>query len=206
MRRMSVDTLSLLVDMGMVGEGVSTMALGGDARILIVEDEFLVGMDLQSRLNDLGYKNIYYAEDISRAFEVLDMISPHFAILDVNIGRDLVFPVAAKLAAGNVPFVFSTGLSRETLPVEWQGRPVLAKPVTQPALEAALRSLNLWDAAAANPVARVASAEGQLPADEGVSAPMLFESDGDASLTVPTPSLLKEPHVQASGEDTSGDL
>jgi CheY-like chemotaxis protein len=180
------------------------MALVGGAHILIVEDEFLVRMDLQSRLSELGYENIYYAEDISRAFELIDIISLDFAILDVNIGRDLVFPIAAKLASGNVPFVFSTGLSPETLPVEWQCRPVLAKPVTQPALEAALRSLNLWDAAAANPVA---CAEDQLPADESVSAPMLFASDGDGdpSLTAPTPSLLDEPHVQSSEGDTSDD-
>jgi DNA-binding response OmpR family regulator len=182
------------------------MALVGEAHILIVEDEFLVRMDLQSRLSELGYENIYYAENISRAFELLDLISPDFAILDVNIGRDLVFPIAAKLASGNVPFVFSTGLSPETLPVEWQGRPVLAKPVTQPALEAALRSLNLWEAAAANPVARVARAEGQLPADERVSAVMLFASDGDASLAAPTPIAPQGTACQASEEDTSGDL
>lgn len=117
------------------------MALGETVRILIVEDEFLLAMDLQSLLNDIGYKNIDLANDVSRAFELLDTASPTFAILDVNIGRDPVFPVAEKLASRDVPFVFLTGLSREKLPVEWQSYPVLSKPINGTALVSAMESL-----------------------------------------------------------------
>jgi CheY-like chemotaxis protein len=157
------------------------MALGGAARILIVEDEPLIAMDLQSRLKDLGYENIYLADDISHAFELLDRVNPEFAILDVNIGCDLVFPVAAKLASRNIPFVFSTGLSQEMLPAEWQSRPLLVKPPKQTALEAAMRSLGLSGTAIAVPVLPLAPGQylaaggtGVNPFDGGMGAPATF--------------------------------
>jgi two-component SAPR family response regulator len=116
----------------------------GKVRILVVDDEPLIAMDLQSLLNELGYKNIAHAESNTRAFELLDTFSPDFAFLDVNIGRDTVFAVAAKLVASKVPFVFLTALSWENLPVEWRKYPVLNKPLMRITLEAAMHGVKMW--------------------------------------------------------------
>lgn len=110
-------------------------------RILIVEDELLLAMDLHCLLNELGYENVYLAQNISRAFELFDAIHPDFAILDVNIGGDLVFPFATNLVSHNVPFVFSTGVRPETFSVEWQNYAILSKPVIGTQLDVAMRSL-----------------------------------------------------------------
>ncbi len=53
-----------------------------------------------------------------------------FAILDVNLAGDPIFPVAQALAARGVPFAFATGYGAGGLPDEWKGRPTLQKPFT----------------------------------------------------------------------------
>ena len=50
------------------------------------------------------------------------------ALLDVNLGRTLVFPVADVLAERGIPFVFASGYGESALQPPHQGRPVLEKP------------------------------------------------------------------------------
>lgn len=178
------------------------MALGGAARILIVEDDPLIAMGLQSLLTDLGYNNIDHAENISGAFELLTTVRPDFAILDVNVGRDLVFPLATKLASGDVPFVFATGLSRETFPVEWRDHPILTKPLTRSELEAALRRVSLSGAAISTAPAAVVQRE--APAEAEVDVTALPQGDIGAGVSLPVLSLSDERPEQAEGEMAHG--
>ena len=60
------------------------------------------------------------------------------AVLDVNLGGEKVYPVAEKLVASGVPFVFSTGYGVAGIAPDFAGFPALAKPFSTKALEAAL--------------------------------------------------------------------
>lgn len=97
-------------------------------RILIVEDEHLVAVLLEELLAEMGYEDVVVASDVETAYEVVASKRPDFGILDVNVGRVKVFPVAAQLSALGIPFIFCTGEPPETLPEEWRGFPTLPKP------------------------------------------------------------------------------
>ena len=57
------------------------------------------------------------------------------AILDVNLGGDLVYPVAERLARRDVPFVFVTGYDAENIDTRYAHVPVLQKPIEREVLQ-----------------------------------------------------------------------
>jgi CheY-like chemotaxis protein len=63
------------------------------------------------------------------------------AILDVNLGGETVYPVADRLAAKGVPFMFSTGYGLAGIAPDYARIPALTKPYGPEALEAALLSV-----------------------------------------------------------------
>ena len=108
-------------------------------RILVVEDESLVAMLLETILDDLGCETV---GPVSSVAEALDVVAARDdldgGLLDVNVAGVEVFPVAASLEARGLPFVFSTGYGEGGLPDEWKGRITLQKPFTEAAVEDAL--------------------------------------------------------------------
>ena len=54
---------------------------------------------------------------------------PDAAILDVDLNGHLPFPVADALALRNVPFLWLSGSSRNTLPEHYRVRPFVSKPL-----------------------------------------------------------------------------
>ncbi|WP_420135681.1 response regulator [Rhodopseudomonas sp.] len=76
--------------------------------VLIVEDEFLIAMDLAHMLEGLGWRVIGPAPDVQAAFRLLEMERPVVALLDVNLGKELVTPIAETLKAQGVPFAVAS--------------------------------------------------------------------------------------------------
>ena len=111
-----------------------------DARILVVEDEFMVAALLQDRLVDLGCDVVGPASNIEEALELLATEQIDAAVLDVNISGRMVFPVADALAERKVPFVFATAYGGAGLVEPHAERTVLNKPYHERALEHALRA------------------------------------------------------------------
>ena len=108
-------------------------------RILVVEDEALVAMLLETMLEDMGFVPVGPVDDIDTALEVLRNDNRlDGALLDVNVAGREVFPVAAALKAKGVPFVFSTGYGEGGLPDDWRGHPTIQKPFTEDAVRDAL--------------------------------------------------------------------
>jgi CheY-like chemotaxis protein len=107
-------------------------------RVLIVEDEMLVAMDIAGLLQDIGCRVIGPAGTLAAALPLAREEELDAAILDVNLENKGVEPVAAELARRNVPFVFATGYVREDLPPRFRDRPVLEKPFTREDIEAAI--------------------------------------------------------------------
>jgi CheY-like chemotaxis protein len=115
-------------------------ALAGK-RVLAVEDEGLVAMWLEDLLTDLGCVVVGPANSIEVAFELLERDSIELAVLDINIAGEKVFPVAERLAARNVPFVFATGYGASGVVEPFAQRPVVQKPYTLEVLKRALESV-----------------------------------------------------------------
>lgn len=97
-------------------------------RVLVVEDEPLIALALEDILADLGCQVVGPAHTLAEAADLGREAPLDGAILDVNLGRDKVFPVADILAERSVPFVFTTGYGDAGLRPCDRGRPVLQKP------------------------------------------------------------------------------
>ena len=78
-------------------------------RVLIVEDEFIIALDLSETVRDLGYKVDGPYADKENAFVAIDRAMPDCAILDVNTADGEVYPLADALADAGVPIIFHSG-------------------------------------------------------------------------------------------------
>ncbi|HEX5378869.1 MAG TPA: response regulator [Phenylobacterium sp.] len=109
-------------------------------RLLLVEDEAMVAMMLEAMLTDLGCVVVDVAGTVSRGLSLVETAHGDLdaAVLDVNLGGEKVYPVAERLAADGVPFVFSTGYGVGGIAPGFDRIPALAKPFGAKALENAL--------------------------------------------------------------------
>ena len=116
-------------------------------RVLIVEDESLVAMLLETILEDMGCVPVGPAATVEEGLQVAGGDEPlDAALLDVNVAGKQVFPIAEALKARGVPFVFSTGYGEGGLPDQWRGQPTLQKPFTESAVrDALLKAMGLAD-------------------------------------------------------------
>ena len=85
-------------------------------RVLVVEDEILIGMLLEDMLGELGYAIAATASRVDEAAALARDGEFDAAILDVNLNGQDVYPVADILAARGIPFVFATGYGERGLP------------------------------------------------------------------------------------------
>ena len=106
---------------------------------LVVEDESLVAMLLETMLEDMGCTVFGTA---ARVEDALTLIAgdtrPDAALLDVNVAGQTVYPVAEALDRKGVPLVFSTGYGQGGLAEGWEGRPTVQKPYTEAMIRDAL--------------------------------------------------------------------
>lgn len=113
------------------------MALEG-ARVLVVEDEALVGLLLEDMLTEMGCQVIGMAWRVPQALDMAETVDADVALLDVNVAGVRIDPVAEVLQRRNIPFVFATGYGIAGLPDHLKDHPVLTKPVRQDELSCAL--------------------------------------------------------------------
>jgi CheY-like chemotaxis protein len=111
-----------------------------DLRLFVVEDEPLVAMLLESMLESLGCEIVRVTGSVAEALEGIDEIAGDAdgAILDVNLGGEMVYPVADALLARGVPFLFATGYGQYGVGDLYPRNIVLAKPYTTAMLAQAL--------------------------------------------------------------------
>jgi DNA-binding response OmpR family regulator len=105
----------------------TTRALAG-AQLLIVEDDFLLLMDLEEVLLDAG-ADVQACRTIEDALRLAEKQGLSAAILDVRIGTHSIAPVARKLADRGTPFLFYTGqLGNDPMMTEWPNCRTISKP------------------------------------------------------------------------------
>ncbi len=116
------------------------MPLGGES-ILVVEDESMVAFDLGCIVHKARGKVAGYATSLSQAMRLAETADLSLAILDYRLGSHTSLPVAAKLYAAGVPFIFHTGCGISELSVAWPLAPIVEKPATPKDLVAAMVAL-----------------------------------------------------------------
>jgi CheY-like chemotaxis protein len=98
-------------------------------RVLVVEDEMLVLMNIEDMLADLGCESVTAAATVDQAMALIEAQVFDAAMLDMNLNGTKSFPIADKLAALGVPFVFSTGYNAQDMRVGYRDRALLKKPI-----------------------------------------------------------------------------
>lgn len=111
-------------------------------RVLIVEDELLVAMELEDLLGGLGCRVVEAAPTVGRALRAVERQQPDVAVLDVNLHGERVTPVAEALREHGVPYVLVTGYGRERLHEgALREAPCLAKPVSRQQIASAIAAV-----------------------------------------------------------------
>lgn len=109
-------------------------------RILIVEDEFLLAMELEALLEQRGCMVLGPVSSVGQALVLLDGEQPELALLDVNLKGERATPLAAALRERGVPFVLITGYGGAQLSEpELRDAPRVDKPVECRALRRAVK-------------------------------------------------------------------
>lgn len=78
-------------------------------RVLIMEDEFIVGLDLSDIAQDIGFKVAGPFATVSEGVQAIVEQRPDAAILDVQLADGEVFPLADELMRLGVPIIFHSG-------------------------------------------------------------------------------------------------
>ncbi|MGO4170409.1 response regulator [Novosphingobium sp. YAF33] len=118
-------------------------------RILVVEDEMLVAMNIEDSLLDFGAVVVGPALRLENALELAGQAQFDIAILDVNLHGGRSYPVAEVLQARGVPFIFATGYGHTDDGEMSNSVTTLTKPFRSEDLEQALLGA-LRDAASRN--------------------------------------------------------
>jgi DNA-binding response OmpR family regulator len=98
--------------------------------VLVVEDEGLQAIQLQTALENAGASVIGPVGQVDDAWDLIDLPQLDCAILDVNLHGEMIFPVADALLEHDVPVIFVTAYADEQLPQRYLGLPLLRKPLS----------------------------------------------------------------------------
>lgn len=96
-------------------------------RILIVEDDPFIALDLQAIVEGEGHSVVRLCSSLADAMRHL-VEEFDFALLDVDLGDGKSFEVASRLCERRVPFAFVSASSRSELPSDLRGAVFIAKP------------------------------------------------------------------------------
>jgi CheY-like chemotaxis protein len=109
-------------------------------RILIVEDEPWIAMDLETLIVELVTATVVVEPSIAATKEVLHE-ALDFAFLDVEVTDGKTFEIAQILERKRVPFVFVSGAPQDQLPIELRSVPFIPKPFQAAQIESALQAV-----------------------------------------------------------------
>lgn len=111
-------------------------------RILVVEDEYMMAEDLREELEEAGAIVLGPTPDIDDALSLLASERRiDGAVLDVNLGGKLSYPLADELLRRGVPLLLTTGYDLHTVPEKYHHLPRCDKPVRAAAVSEAISRL-----------------------------------------------------------------
>lgn len=120
----------------------SNITLAG-ARVLIVEDEFMIADYVRELVLEAGAAEVFLAVNIAQASVHLSGPVPiDVALVDINLGRETGYPLAHQLKKAGIPFAFASGYGRDRAGQDgFDGIPSISKPYTSDMLLPVLAGL-----------------------------------------------------------------
>ncbi|MEZ5960354.1 MAG: PAS domain S-box protein [Hyphomonadaceae bacterium] len=110
-------------------------------RILVVEDEPLIGMVLTDYLDDARCQVVGPVQSADTALQMATEEEFDAALVDGNLAGRRVDQIVSALTKRGIPFAFVTGYGREALPPGFDHAPIVEKPFTQEQVIEALERL-----------------------------------------------------------------
>ena len=112
------------------------------ARVLVMEDEFLVAMAIEALLEEMGCEVVGPFATVSAGIEVAGASRLDAAVLDVNLRDGIVSPIAERLRARGVPVILHTACATASaLPPPLDSFERVNKPSSEEQLRARLEAL-----------------------------------------------------------------
>jgi PAS domain S-box-containing protein len=122
--------------------GNGSKATVKNRRVLLVEDEALVGMMMTDFLREIGFHVVGPFGSVAEAIAAINQEQLQAAILDINLRGELIYDLADELTGRGVPIVFVTGYGADAVEQRFADFPVLQKPVDSAALKRVLGSVH----------------------------------------------------------------
>lgn len=112
-------------------------------KILIVEDEALLAMELESEVEEAGHEIVGVAADSKQALSLIEKTSPQFAFVDIQLlDGPTGIDVGRHLASRSIPYVFVSG-NLKRIPEDFAGAlGAIEKPYTMNGLQNALKFID----------------------------------------------------------------
>lgn len=108
-------------------------------RVLLVEDEMLVCMDIEDMLEGFGCKVVGPAARVAQALAILEHEPVDLALLDVNLGQEKSYPIVDRLIEKGIPVLLSTGYAALDQPYDQCAR--VQKPYSRDQLARRLQAV-----------------------------------------------------------------
>lgn len=121
-------------------------------RVLLVEDEMILMLELEEVLTGAGFEVVGPVARVSKALALIVSKPIDAAIVDVNLGDEKSYPIADALIARQVPFFFVTGY--DSLEEGYQSIPRLQKPIYPGQLKEMLDAVIMRQARKAQPAGK----------------------------------------------------
>jgi ActR/RegA family two-component response regulator len=102
-----------------------------NSRILIVEDDALLAMSLEQKVDDLGHAVVGPMHNLHDGLDCAKTGDLEFALLDFDLGQGIdAVPIAEELTRRGIPFAFTTWTDARIVRRSIATATVLAKPIT----------------------------------------------------------------------------
>jgi DNA-binding response OmpR family regulator len=103
-------------------------------RVLVVEDDYFIALELCTALRSAGAEVLGPARDVESGLAAIGEQRVDCAVLDINLRGRMAFPIASELRKHGVPTIFATGYDESMVPAEHAATLRLEKPVDLAAL------------------------------------------------------------------------
>jgi CheY-like chemotaxis protein len=111
-------------------------------RILVIEDEYFLAEDICTMLKELGADILGPVGDVGDAIGIVNsgqIIDG--AVVDINLRNESIYPVAERLVARSIPFVFTSGYDKSAIQPRFKDIELFEKPINAPAMAQSLGRL-----------------------------------------------------------------
>ena len=98
-------------------------------RVLVVEDDYFIAVELCSALRAAGAEVLGPARDLETGLAAIREEPIDCGVLDINLRGQMVFQIASELRARDIPTIFATGYDASMIPEDLADTPRLEKPV-----------------------------------------------------------------------------